>query len=56
MRDGTVRNVHILQGSGIAPLDSSVERAILDASPFPPIPAGLRPRPASVEFWFELKR
>ena len=54
--DGTARDVHILQGSGIAPLDSSVERAILDVSPFPRIPADCGRDHASVEFWFELKR
>jgi TonB family protein len=56
MHDGTARNVHILQGSGVAPLDSSVERAILDASPFPKIPACFDRDQASAEFWFELKR
>ncbi len=54
--DGTARNVHILQGSGVAPLDSSVERAIMDASPFPKIPACFDRDQASAEFWFELKR
>jgi TonB family protein len=56
MGDGTARNVHILQGSGVAPLDSSVERAILDVSPFPRIPPDCGRDHASVEFWFELKR
>jgi outer membrane biosynthesis protein TonB len=56
MHDGTARNVHLLQASGIAPLDSSVERAILDSSPFPKIPACFDRDQASAEFWFELKR
>jgi TonB family protein len=56
MHDGTARNVHILQGSGVGPLDSSVERAILDASPFPKIPDCFDRDQASAEFWFELKR
>jgi TonB family protein len=55
MRDGSVRNIHILQGSGIAPLDSSVERAIRDTS-LPPLPLGFPHDRASVESWFELKR
>jgi protein TonB len=56
MRDGTIRNLQILQRSGIPPLDSSVQRAILEASPFPPIPPGYDRDSAKVEFWFELKR
>jgi TonB family protein len=56
LHDGTARNVHILQSSGIAPLDSSVERAIMDSSPFPPIPACFDRNQASAEFWFDLKR
>lgn len=55
-RDGTVQNMHILQGSGIVPLDASVERAILDSSPLPPLPPAYPRNQASVEFWFELKR
>ena len=56
MRDGSVRNVQILQTSNIPALDFSVKRAILDASPFPPIPAGFERDSAKVEFSFELKR
>jgi len=56
MRDGSVRNVHILQGSGIAPLDASVERAIADASPLPPLPPAFARDHASIESWFDLKR
>ncbi len=56
MRDGNVRNLQILQGSAIPGLESSVKRAILDASPFPPIPQGFDKDYAKVEFIFELKR
>lgn len=58
MRSGTVTNLKLLQTSGIASLDNSVQRAILDANPFPPIPpAGCTDRSsARVEFDFELKR
>jgi TonB family protein len=56
MRDGAIRNLQILQRSGIASLDFSVQRAILEASPFPPIPAGFDRDYAKVEFTFELKR
>jgi len=57
LKNGGVRSLAILQGSGIASLDFSVQRAIRD-SQFPPIPAcaGFDKSYASVEFWFELKR
>jgi TonB family protein len=56
LRDGNIRNLQILQGSNISSLDFSVKRAILDASPFPPIPPGFEKDYAKVEFIFELKR
>ncbi len=55
-RDGSITNPKILQPSGISTLDFSVQRAILEASPFPPIPPGFDRDSANVEFWFELKR
>jgi TonB family protein len=56
LRDGSVRNVRLLQSSNISSLDYSVQRAIADASPFPPIPPGFDKDYAKVEFTFELKR
>jgi protein TonB len=56
MRSGEIRNLRILQQSGISALDYSVQRAILEASPFPPIPPGFERDSAKVEFTFELKR
>lgn len=56
MRDGSVRNVQILQGSDIPPLDASVKRAILDSMPLPHLPPDFPHDQASFEFWFELKR
>jgi len=56
MRDGSIKNVVILQKSGNYSLDNSVQRAVLEASPFPPIPPGYEKDSAKVEFWFELKR
>src|SRR6266851_3433940 len=53
MRDGSVRNLQILQRSGVPTLDYSVQRAIMEASPFPPIPPGFERSSAKVEFWFE---
>jgi periplasmic protein TonB len=56
MRDGSIKNLVILQKSGNYSLDNSVQRAVLEASPFPPIPPGYEKDSAKVEFWFELKR
>ena len=56
MRDGRIRNLRVVQPSGISALDYSVQRAILEASPFPPIPVGFDKDSARVEFTFELKR
>lgn len=56
LRDGSVRNVRLLQRSGNATLDYSAQRAILEAAPFPPLPRGFERDVALVEFWFQLKR
>jgi protein TonB len=56
MRDGTVRNLQILQRSGNSTLDFSAQRAILEASPFPPLPSAYQANSAHIEFWFQLKR
>ncbi len=40
LRNGAADNVRFLQRSGNSTLDFSCQRAILDASPFPPLPAG----------------
>jgi outer membrane biosynthesis protein TonB len=55
-RDGSVRAVALLDKSGISSLDFSVQRAILDSNPFPPLPQGFDKDSAKVELWFELKR
>lgn len=55
-RNGQVRNVRLAQSSGNVALDYSAQRAILEASPFEPVPPGCEGDPARVEFWFELKR
>lgn len=56
LRDGSVRDVRIAQSSGNTTLDYSAQRAIYDASPFPPLPAGYERNDAVIEFWFELRR
>jgi protein TonB len=55
-RDGSVTNVRITGRSGNPALDYSAQRAILDAAPFPPLPAGFPKNDPEIEFLFELKR
>jgi len=55
-RDGSASAPSIVQQSGISTLDFSVRRAILEASPFPPLPKEFERNSATVEFVFELKR
>ncbi len=55
-RDGSVRNVRLAQTSGNKSLDYSAQRAIYDASPFPPLPPAYDRNDATIEFWFELRR
>jgi len=56
MRDGSVRNVRLFQRSGNYALDSSAERAVWSAAPFPPLPPGYDRSSASVELWFTLQK
>jgi len=56
MRDGSVKNVHVAQGSGNQALDYAAQRAIYDAQPFPALPAAYERNAATIEFWFELRR
>lgn len=56
LRDGSVRNVRLLQRSGNYQLDMSAQRAILEAAPFQPLPPGFERNVAAVEIWFQLKR
>jgi protein TonB len=55
-RDGSVTNVHVTQSSGIAPLDRSGQRAILDSAPFPKMPPQFPKDQTDIDFVFELKR
>jgi len=56
LRDGSVRNVQIAQRSGNGTLDTSVQRAVIDAAPFPPLPQGYDRNEATVELRFQLQR
>ncbi len=55
-RNGSTANVRVVQRSGNTLLDDSAQRAVYDASPFPPLPAGYERDDATIEFWFQLKR
>ncbi|MFN0103794.1 MAG: TonB family protein [Bryobacteraceae bacterium] len=56
IRNGTVRNVKLVQSSGIPTLDFSARRAILEASPLPALPREFERDSANVEFTFQLQR
>ncbi len=56
LRDGTARNISILESSGVGPLDNSAVRAVTEASPFPPLPAGYSGNSAEIEVYFKLRR
>lgn len=40
LRDGTIQSVKVLKPSGSYTLDTSAQRAVLDANPLPPFPRG----------------
>lgn len=56
LRDGSIRNAQISQRSGNSTLDYSALRAVLDAAPFPPLPADYDRSEANVELQFQLQR
>ncbi len=55
-RNGQVRNVRVVQSSGNVSVDYSAQRAVMEASPFEPLPAAYSGSSATIEFWFTLKR
>jgi TonB family protein len=55
MKDGSIRNLAIVQSSGVSSLDFSVRRAI-EGVTFPPLPTGFPHNSAKCEFTFELKK
>jgi periplasmic protein TonB len=52
-RDGRVQDVRVAQASGNYALDSSAQRAVLEASPLPQLPPGYEKDSAQVEIWFQ---
>jgi len=55
-RNGTVSNVQISTPSGNYLLDTSAKRAVLDASPLPPLPNEFTKTDATVELGFQLRQ
>jgi len=56
-RDGSLSGLpQIRQSSGLVQLDRSAQRAVVDASPFPEIPAAFPRDKAEIELTFELRR
>jgi TonB family protein len=56
LRNGSIRDVRVIQSSGNVALDRSAQRAIYEASPFPELPRDYERNNAQIEFWFQLKR
>lgn len=56
LRDGTIRNVRVLESSGMPEVDYAAQRAVLTASPVRRLPEDFERNVASVEFWFQLQR
>jgi protein TonB len=56
MRDGTVKNARIAQGSGNSTLDYSALRAVMDVGQFTPLPAEYSGSQATVELRFQLQQ
>jgi len=54
-RDGSVSGVRLVQTSGNSATDFSVQRAVLDAQPFPPLPQQFLRNEATVTLQFSLK-
>jgi protein TonB len=55
-RNGTVSNVQVSEPSGNYLLDTSAKRAVIDASPMPPLPPQFDKSEATVDLSFQLKQ
>jgi protein TonB len=56
MADGSVQNVQLSQSSGSPTLDTSSQRALMDASPLPPLPKALNRSSVTIDLEFELQQ
>jgi periplasmic protein TonB len=55
LRDGSVKEVRVSSASGNYLMDRSVQRAVIEAAPFPAFPRELNESSVKVEFMFEVK-
>lgn len=55
MRDGSIRNVRLIQGSGNPNIDNTAERAVYQASPLPPLPPQVTDSYIPAQFTFNLR-
>lgn len=56
LRDGTIANIQVLRSSGVASVDRSALRAVMDSSPLDRLPSDYGGNKVSVEFWFDFRR
>ena len=56
LRNGSIRNPHLVQTSGNYQLDTSSLRAVTEAAPFPPLPQEYEKDVLTVEFKFQIQR
>jgi TonB family protein len=56
LKDGTVQDAKIAQPSGNYTLDNASLRAVLEASPLPPLPQGYDKDSAQVDLMFQVKQ
>jgi len=55
LRDGSIRNPKVVQGSGNQNVDYSALRAVMEAAPLPPLPPDLPGSYLNVDFQFQLQ-
>ncbi len=55
-RDGSLRNIRLVQSSGNPAVDYAALRAVNESNPVPPLPSGLAKNYVSTEVWFQIKR
>jgi len=56
LRNGTIQNLKLMQPSGSYTLDTSAQRAVLDAAPLPAFPRGFNYNAIDVDLTFELQQ
>ena len=55
-RDGSLRNIRLVQSSGSPAVDYAALRAVTNSNPVTPLPPGLAKNYVSTEVWFQIKR